>query len=44
MEDDILKELEAAGMNKSQIMKCLETLKRNNSVYAKGGSGTYAPL
>ncbi len=32
------------GMSREQVDKGLETLRRNNSVYAKGGANTYAPL
>lgn len=43
-EEDILEEAERAGVPSSECRKALETLRRNNSVYAKGGAGTYAPL
>jgi replicative DNA helicase Mcm len=44
MEDDILQEASRQGIQRPEAQKALETLRRNNSVYAKGGSGTYAPL
>lgn len=43
-EDDILDEAKRAGLTEDQARKCLQTLLRNNSVYAKGGAGTFAPL
>lgn len=43
-EEDVFDEAKRAGITEDQTRKCLETLKRNNSVYAKGGAGTYAPL
>ncbi len=43
-EDDVLEECKARGIDEDAARKALQTLKRNNSVYAKGGSGTYAPL
>jgi replicative DNA helicase Mcm len=43
-EDDIVAEAGRKGIPAAEAQKALETLKRNNSVYAKGGAGTYAPL
>ena len=43
-EEDILAEANRKQIPHADALKALETLKRNNSVYAKGGSGTYAPL
>lgn len=43
-EEDIMEEAERQNIPASEARKALETLRRNNSVYAKGGSGTYAPL
>lgn len=43
-EEDILEEAVRQGIQRPEALKALETLRRNNSVYAKGGSGTYAPL
>ncbi len=43
-EDDILEEAARQKIDRAEAMKALEALRRNNSVYAKGGSGTYAPL
>ena len=43
-EDDIVREAGQRGVPAGEVLKALETLKRNNSVYAKGGAGTYAPL
>jgi replicative DNA helicase Mcm len=43
-EEDILAEANRRGIPPPDTLKALETLRRNNSVYAKGGSGTYAPL
>ena len=43
-EEDILREANRKGIAAPEALKALETLKRNNSVYAKGGAGTYAPL
>jgi replicative DNA helicase Mcm len=43
-EDDVVQEAGRKGIPQAEAMKALETLRRNNSVYAKGGAGTYAPL
>lgn len=43
-EEDIVAEANRQGVPPPETLKALETLRRNNSVYAKGGSGTYAPL
>ena len=43
-EDDIVQEAVRKGIQATDAQKALETLRRNNSVYAKGGAGTYAPL
>ncbi|MEK6976109.1 MAG: minichromosome maintenance protein MCM [Candidatus Thermoplasmatota archaeon] len=43
-EEDIVAEANRKGIPPPETLKALETLRRNNSVYAKGGSGTYAPL
>lgn len=43
-EEDVLDDAKRAGIQDDEARKCLKTLMRNNSVYAKGGSGTYAPL
>lgn len=43
-EEDVLQEASRRGVPAPEAMKALETLKRNNSVYAKGGAGTFAPL
>ncbi|MFA5945085.1 MAG: minichromosome maintenance protein MCM [Candidatus Thermoplasmatota archaeon] len=43
-EEDILAEANRKQIPPADALKALETLKRNNSVYAKGGAGTYAPL
>ena len=43
-EEDIIAEANRQGVPPEEARKALETLRRNNSVYAKGGSGTYAPL
>lgn len=43
-EEEILAEANRRGVPPAETLKALETLKRNNSVYAKGGAGTYAPL
>ncbi|HET6399414.1 MAG TPA: minichromosome maintenance protein MCM [Candidatus Thermoplasmatota archaeon] len=43
-EEDVLQEAQRRKIDAPEAQKALETLKRNNSVYGKGGSGTYAPL
>ncbi|HLF17085.1 MAG TPA: minichromosome maintenance protein MCM [Candidatus Thermoplasmatota archaeon] len=43
-EEDVLAEAERRGIPASETQKALETLRRNNSVYAKGGAGTFASL
>ncbi len=43
-EEDILEAADDAGIPAAECRKALETLRRNNSVYMKGGAGTYAPL
>ncbi len=43
-EEDIVAEASRSGVQPAETLKALETLRRNNSVYAKGGAGTYAPL
>jgi replicative DNA helicase Mcm len=43
-EDDVVREAGQRGVPAAEVLKSLEALKRNNSVYAKGGAGTYAPL
>ncbi len=43
-EEDVLREANRQGIAPPEAQKALETLKRNNSVYAKGGAGTFAPL
>lgn len=43
-EEDIVAEASRNGVQPAETLKALETLRRNNSVYAKGGAGTYAPL
>lgn len=43
-EEDIIEEAARQNIPAAECRKGLETLRRNNSVYAKGGSGTYAPL
>jgi replicative DNA helicase Mcm len=43
-EDDILAEAAKEGLKPEDVQKALETLKRNNAIYAKGGGGTWAPL
>jgi replicative DNA helicase Mcm len=43
-EEDVLSEAAKRGIAGAEAQKGLETLKRNNSVYAKGGAGTFAPL
>lgn len=43
-EDDVVRDAGQRGIPAAEALKALETLKRNNSVYAKGGAGTYAPL
>ncbi len=43
-EEDILREAAHKGIQAEAARKALETLSRNYSVYAKGGSGTYAPM
>ncbi len=43
-EMDVLDEAKRAGIQEDEARKCLKSLIRNNSVYAKGGSSTYAPL
>ncbi len=43
-EEDIVAEAQRRNIPPSETQKALETLRRNNSVYAKGGTGTYAPL
>lgn len=43
-EQDILSEAQKEGIDAAACQKGLETLKRNNSIYSKGGTGTYAPL
>lgn len=42
--EDILREAGRAGMKEDQVQKGLEQLLRNNTVYRKGGDGTFAPL
>lgn len=42
--DEVLKAAEEQGISGAEAKKSLETLKRNNSVYAKGGADTFAPL
>jgi len=44
VEEDILEEAAQQKIGRPEALKALETLRRNNSVYAKGGAGTYAPL
>jgi len=45
LEEDIVREVDSRGlMSSEQARQALGTLKRNCSVYAKGGRGTYAPL
>ena len=41
---EIIREALALGMNQSQTVEVLGALRRNNSIYQKGGPGTYAPL
>lgn len=43
-EDQVVSEAVKQGLTREDIAKTLEMLRRNNSVYAKGGAGTYAPL
>jgi replicative DNA helicase Mcm len=43
-EEDVLDEAQRAGIERDDARKALATLQRNNSVYAKGGAGTFAPL
>jgi replicative DNA helicase Mcm len=43
-EEEVVAEAGRQGIPTAEALKGLETLRRNNSVYAKGGSGTYAPL
>ncbi len=43
-EEDIIEAAQQENIDAEATRKALQTLKRNNSVYAKGGSGTYAPL
>jgi replicative DNA helicase Mcm len=43
-QEDILQEAGRKGIAIQDAQKALDTLIRNNSVYAKGGAGTYAPL
>jgi replicative DNA helicase Mcm len=43
-EEEVVAEAAKQGIPAPEVLKGLETLRRNNSVYAKGGSGTYAPL
>lgn len=43
-EEDVVQEASRKGIPAPEALKALETLKRNNSVYAKGGAGTFAPL
>lgn len=43
-EEDILREAARQGIQADATKKALETLSRNYSVYAKGGTGTYAPM
>lgn len=43
-EEDVVREAGQKGIPAAEALKALETLKRNSSVYSKGGSGTYAPL
>ncbi|MHB1262767.1 MAG: hypothetical protein ACYC2H_13750, partial [Thermoplasmatota archaeon] len=42
--EDVLQEASHKGIPPADATKALETLTRNNSVYAKGGADTYAPL
>lgn len=42
--DEIIQKVASQGLTAEQTMKALETLKRNNSIYPKGGEGTAAPL
>lgn len=42
--EDVEAEAAKKGISRSEVTKALETLIRNNTLYAKGGSGTFAPL
>lgn len=44
LHDDVLRDAAKQGLSVDEAGKALQTLARNNAVYAKGGSGTYAPL
>ena len=43
-EEDVLREAGRQGIQAEAARKALDTLTKNYSVYAKGGSGTYAPM
>lgn len=43
-EEDVLEAAALRGIPKEQCEKALATLRRDNSIYAKGGSGTVAPI
>ncbi|MHB8634164.1 MAG: minichromosome maintenance protein MCM, partial [Thermoplasmatota archaeon] len=43
-QEDVEAEAARQGFSHAETQKALETLLRNNSLYAKGGSGTFAPL
>lgn len=44
MEDDVLKEAGVNGINPEDALRALKQLQRDNTIYCRGGSGTYAPL